>query len=281
MTPVRRPWARRLRRGALLATATYLLTLLAMCLLESRLVFKAVPAAERWQDPPDPAIEDVHFTGADGTSVHGWYLAQPGSAEALLLCHGNYGNVSDRGQSLLRLRGVFGCSVLIFDYPGYGRSGGRPTEEGCYASAEAALAWLEAAKGIPAGHVLLYGESLGGGVAVEMAKRHPVRGLLLVKTFTSLPAVAKRMYPWLPVFTLMRTRFDNLAKIAACRCPVFVTSATSDTLVPLALGEELYRAAAEPKCFFALEGQEHGDRLPDECFAACRQFLQRCEGRQP
>src|SRR5262249_1886607 len=255
-TPVRRPWARRLRRWATLAAAAYLLILLAMCFLESRLIFKAVPAAERWQDPPDPAIVDVHFTTAAGTPIHGWGLAPPGSRDALLLCHGNYGNVSDRGQSLVRLRGVFDWSVLIFDYPGYGKSAGRPSEDRCYASADAALAWLEAEKGIESSRVLLYGESLGGGVAVEMARRHPTRGLLLVKTFTSLPAVAKRIYPWLPVFTVMRTRFDNVSKIAACRCPVFVASATADSLVPLALGEELFRAAAEPKCFFVLQGQE-------------------------
>jgi fermentation-respiration switch protein FrsA (DUF1100 family) len=248
-----------------------------MCLLESRLIFKPVTAAERWQDPPDAAIEDVNFTSADGTAIHGWWLAQPGCDQALLLCHGNYGNVSDRGQSLVRLRNLLGCSVLIFDYPGYGKSAGRPSEESCYASAESALAWLQQQKGVPTERVLIYGESLGGGVAVEMAKRHRVRGLVLVKTFTTLPAVAKRMYPWLPVYTLMRTRFDNVSKIADCHCPVFMTSAANDSLVPLALGQELFQAAAEPKRFFTLDGQDHADRIPDECFNDLVTFLQRCE----
>ena len=281
MTTVKRTWGRRLARGAILAASTYLLILVAMWFLERRLVFKPVAAAERWQEPPDPAIVDVYFSTADGVPIHGWWLPKPGCSDALLLCHGNCGNVSDRGQSLLRLRSELACSVLIFDYPGYGKSGGRPSEDACYASAEAALEWLREKNGIPNERVLLYGESLGGGVAVELARRYPSRGLVLVKTFTCLPAVAKRLYPWLPVYMLMRTRFDNLAKIGLCNCPVFVTSATNDALVPFALGEELYRAAPEPKCFFRLEGLDHADRLPDECLAAMRQFLDRCAAPRP
>jgi fermentation-respiration switch protein FrsA (DUF1100 family) len=265
---------RRMRNWLILAGVAYTLIVVIMCFLESKLVFRAVPASERWQEPPDPNIEEVAFPMAGGGTIHGWWLPKPDCSEALLLCHGNYGNVSDRGQSLVRLRQEVGCSALIFDYPGYGKSPGRPTEESCYESAEAALAWLSDTKGIPSERALLYGESLGGGVAVEMARRHPVRALMLVKTFTSLPAVAKRRYPWLPVNTLMRTRFDNLAKIGECHCPIFITSATGDALVPFALGEELFRAAPEPKCFFALEGQDHADRLPDECFAQLRRFLE-------
>jgi fermentation-respiration switch protein FrsA (DUF1100 family) len=259
----------------------YLLIVVIMCLLERQLVFAAVTAAERWQNPPDPAIQDVELTAADGNRIHGWWLADPDSSSALLLCHGNYGNVSDRGQSLVRLRGLLHCSVLIFDYPGYGKSTGKPSEEGCYAAAECALAWLESAKHIPPGQVLLYGESLGGGVAVEMALRHPPRCLMLAKTFTSAPAVAARMYRWLPVRVLMRTRFDNLSKIASCRCPVYITSATSDTVVPYEHGEELYRSAPDPKSFFRLEGQDHSDRLPDECFTELLRFMEHAAGKRP
>jgi fermentation-respiration switch protein FrsA (DUF1100 family) len=273
MALVTNTWKRRVRRWLILAGVAYTLIVVVMCFLESKLVFRAVAASERWQEPPDPDIKEVTFPTAGGGTIHGWWLPMPGSSDALLLCHGNYGNVSDRGQSLVRLRQEVGCSALIFDYPGYGKSPGRPTEESCYESAEAALAWLNQAKGIASERVLLYGESLGGGVAVEMARRHPVRALMLVKTFTSLPAVAKRRYPWLPVGRLMRTRFDNLAKIGECHCPIYITSATGDALVPFELGEELFRAAPEPKCLFALEGQDHADRLPDECFAELRRFL--------
>jgi len=268
---------RRLRKFIWVIVFTYIFVVLFMCIRENSLVYGPETAADHWENPPDPAIEEVTFPSADGTPIHAWYLASPGSAEVLLLCHGTGGNLSYRGGSLVRFRQHLGCSALVFDYPGYGKSGGQPTEQGCYASAEGALNWLRDVKGTRTERVILYGESLGGGVAVEMAVRHDHRALVLVKTFTDLPSVAQLQYRWLPVKLLMRNRFDNLSKIRIVNGPTFITSATNDELVPYSNGEVLFAAAREPKEFFPLVGQNHGDRLPDEVMIALRRFLERHE----
>lgn len=269
----RRSLRRFLRRCLCILGGGYLLVVIIMLFLENSLVYKLETAADHWENPPDPAIEEVTFTSADGTTIHGWYLPQPGSRDAMLLCHGNGGNLSYRGSSLLRFRQHLGCSVLIFDYPGYGKSGGKPSEEGCYQSGEAAIKWLGERKNIPAENVILYGESLGGGVATELAKRSPCKAVVLLKTFTSLPDIAQRLYRWLPVRLLMRNRFDSIAKIKEIHRPVFISSDCNDQLIPYEMGQRLFEAANQPKMFFSLCGEGHNDRVPDEFMHALRQFI--------
>ena len=137
------------------------------------------------------------------------------------------------------------------------------------------MRWLKDEKHVPSERVILYGESLGGGVATEMASRYPCRALVLVKTFTSLPATAKRHYPWLPVYWLMSNRFDNLAKMPSIHCPIFIAGATADRVVPFEQSETLFHAANEPKQFFRDEGADHNDPLPDDFWDELREFLHR------
>ena len=127
---------------------------------------------------------------------------------------------------------------------------------------------------MPANRIVLLGESLGGGTAVELATGHDHRALVLVFTFTSLPAVAKVHYPWLPTHTLMRTRFDNLSKIGRCRRPVFVAHGTADEVVPFAHGEALFAAANEPKEFLRLDGFTHNLLLGEPFYAGLKRFLE-------
>lgn len=189
------------------------------------------------------------------------------------MCPGNGGNLSGRGSSMVWIVDKLDTSVLIFDYPGYGKSEGKPNEAACYDAAEAALRWLNDEKRMPSERVILYGESLGGGVATEIASRHKCKALVLVRTFTSLPATAKCHYPWLPCNWLMSNRFDSISKLPAIHCPVFVTSATADHIVPFQQGEALFREANEPKQFFRDEGADHNDALPDEFWTKLRAFL--------
>jgi uncharacterized protein len=262
--PPPRPRLRRfVRRWAVRLAACYVVICLVMWLLENRLVYYPVAATELWNDPPDPGIQDVYLTSPQGRMIHAWWLPREPDAPVLLVCPGNAGNLSGRGQTLLKMADRLGTSVLIFDYPGYGKSEGRPNEPNCYDAGEGAVRWLRDEKQIPPGRVILYGESLVGGVATELALRHPCRALVLVKTFTSLPAAAKRHYPWLPVHWLMSNRFDNRSKIGDVHCPVFIASATADQVVPLAHGEKRFAAANEPKHFFRDEGSDHNDPLPD------------------
>ena len=263
----------RARRWTGRAGAGYLVICLVMWLLENRLVFYPVAATELWNEPPDSAIQDVYLTSPGGYRIHAWWLPRGPDAPVLLLFPGNSGNLSGRGQTLLKMSDLLNSSVLIFDYPGYGKSEGKPNEPNCYDAAEAAIRWLRDEKGVPPERVILYGESLGGGVATEMARRYPCRALILVKTFTSLPAVAKRHYPWLPCHWLMSNRFDSLAKLPEVHCPVFVTSATADRVVPYEHGETLFAAARVPKHFFRDEGNDHNDPLPDAFWDELRDFL--------
>lgn len=245
---------------------------LVMWSLENRLVFLPSPAADSLPIP-DPRIQDVTFASADGTSIHAWYLpAIDPTADVVLVSHGNGGNLTHRGKRILDLHAHLGTGVLVYDYPGYGRSGGSPSERGCYAAGDAALAWLES-RGIPNERVVLKGESLGGGVAVDLASRHPHAALVLQATFTSLPAAAKSHYPWLPCQMLMTNRFDSLSKLPKCRRPTFVIHGTADRVVPYEQGKALFDAAAEPKEFFTLEGADHNDPLPPEMYEALKRFL--------
>jgi fermentation-respiration switch protein FrsA (DUF1100 family) len=218
-------------------------------------------------------VQDVALTTQDGIAIHAWWWPTPGARDAILYCHGNAGNLSHRGEVMGKLRELLGASVLIFDYPGYGKSAGKPSEQGCYQSADAAYDWLIQAQKIPAGNILIYGGSLGGGVAVDLASRREHRAVVLFNTFTSAPDVGRSLYPWLPVRWLMRNRFDSLNKIGNCHKPVFIAHGTADALIPFRLGKELFEAANEPKMFFAIDGGDHNSALPAHCFQQLREFL--------
>lgn len=270
-------WVRRLRRVAIGLALCYLGVVLVLWLLESRLVYYPVKASADWEPPPTPDVQDVELTSADGTRIHAWWLPAPGAKGAVLYCHGNAGNLSHRGSSIVGLREKLGESVLIFDYPGYGRSGGKPTEAGCYAAADAAYDWLVERQKVRPENIILYGGSLGGGVAVDLASRKPHRAVVLLNTFTSLPDVGSSIYPWLPVRWLMRNRFDNLGKIAKCTRPVFVVHAECDELVPFSHGERLFQACPGPKRFLAVPGGDHNCNLPEDFYPALRAFLEQSE----
>jgi fermentation-respiration switch protein FrsA (DUF1100 family) len=257
----------------LILAALWLGAVLVMLWLENSLVYQPTRADEEWLPPPADDVADVWLASADSTKIHGWWFPQPGDAGAVLVSHGNGGNLSHRRLLPADLRHVLKRGVLLYDYPGYGKSDGKPSEAGCYAAAAAAWQWLTEEKHIPIGRVVLLGESLGGGVATELATRHDHEALVLVKTFTSLPAAAKNLYPWLPTHTLMSNRFDNLAKLPRCPKPVFIAHGTADGLIPFAHAEALYAAAGDPKELYRLEGQDHNDQLTSEFHAALRKFL--------
>ena len=263
------------------AAIVYVGVIVVLSALENWMLFKPMPASEDWVNPAtcNLKVEDVTLQSADGTRLHAWWCPVESQsnnhpAGALLYCHGNAGNLSYRAYSIPSWHKFLHVPVLIFDYPGYGKSAGKPSEKGCYAAADAAYDWLTQVKGIPPDQILIYGGSLGGGVAVDVASRRPHRALVLAKTFTSIPEVGQTFYPWLPVRWVMRNRFDNLAKIGKCTRPIFVAHGTADNLVPFRLAKELYEAANEPKHFFILEGRDHNDAHPPEMFLELQRFLE-------
>lgn len=246
-----------------------------MLAIEDRLVYAPTKPAEEWCTKPSAGIEDVSLPTADGV-MSAWFFPAEDPAGVILMCHGKAGNLSTRAKYLPLLRDLFHCSILIFDYPGYGLSEGEPSENGCYAAADAAYDWLEREQGFRPEQIIIYGESLGGGVAVDLASRRPCGGMLLVHTFADLPSVAQRVYPWLPVVPLMRNRFDSVSKIGRIRAPVFAAHAGDDELITQGDFERLFDAIAAPKARLIRAGKSHEDPLQPFELRQMRDFLVRC-----
>ena len=233
-----------------------LLVILFLRLFEDRLIY--FPDQDAASDPHAQGleVEDVFLRAADGVELHGWYAAAPGARSTALFLHGNAGNLSHRIDHIFFLRSL-PVDVFALDYRGYGRSQGRPSEAGVYRDAEAAYDYLRRTRGVPAERLVVVGQSLGTAVAVELAARRPVAGLILEAAFPSARRVAQRVM-WLPgVQWLVRTRFDSAATLRRLRLPVLVAHCTADPVIPYELGEELFQAANEPKSFVRFEANCH------------------------
>ena len=248
-------------------TAKILIGLTLLCLLavllfwphiEKRFVF--FPTAEISQTPAAVglAYEEVFFTTGDGLRLHGWFV--PGSGDVTWVWfHGNGGNISHRVEELDSLRRKLGINQFIFDYRGYGRSEGTPSEEGTYQDARSVLAYLHSRPDVAAGKIVYFGRSLGAAVAVELATSYPPLGLVLVAAFTSVEDMAQLMFPYLPVRFMVKGHYDSLRRIRQVRSPLLVMHGNLDTTVPLSQGEKLFRAANAPKRFHLLTGVGHND----------------------
>ena len=271
--PRRRPFWVKVLRMLGIVTGTYLLVVLVMKCFETTLIHMP-QGADSWSRPPE-RVEDATFTAADGNAIHAWWLPPPeGARRVVLYCHGNGGNLSHRGKMLTEFQKQVDCGVLIFDYPGYGKSSGWPVEAACHAATDAAFAWLTESKGYAPGEVVLFGESLGGGVASELATKHPVRGLVMCCTYSSVPDAAAHRYPWLPCHLVMSARFESVNKLPRVNCPVVVMHGTEDRTIPFWQGEALFAAANEPKEFIRLDGCGHCEWTHDEqCWQGVRKLV--------
>jgi fermentation-respiration switch protein FrsA (DUF1100 family) len=245
---------------------------LVMILEESFIFFPSRYPEGDWQ-PGWLSFEDAWFTSPDGLRLHGWYAGHEAPRAVVLFCHGNAGNVTHRAETLRVLHDFVGVSVLIFDYRGYGRSEGKPDEEGILADARAARAWLAERAGVAEQDVVVMGRSVGGAVAVDLAAKDGARALVLESTFTSVPDMAAYHYPWLPVRRVLRTRLDSLAKIRDYHGPLLASHGDADTIVPYAFGRRLFDAANEPKQFLTLPGGDHNDPQTREYYEALIAFL--------
>jgi uncharacterized protein len=255
---------------------------IALLAMEDQLLFHPLSDQMNWAPPPSGlVVEDVVLQSADGNCLHGWWSKPEGwqtKDGAVLYLHGKGGNLSSRGNAMMRWRDTLRLAVLIIDYPGYGKSEGTPTEASCYAAGDAAYDWLTQTLGVPGRRIVLLGGSLGGGIATELATHYPHRALVLIATFTSFPDMAQKTFPWLPGRWLVHNQLDNLRKIATLKTPVFIAHGTSDTLIPFRQGKRLFAAAKQPKRFFPMPGRSHSEVPSDECFTAVRAFLDKNAG---
>lgn len=208
-----------------------------------------------WEQQEELNVEDVWIRTDDGVRLHGWWGEAPGARLATVYLHGNGGNISHRGAHIRAVRAA-GSSILVIDYRGYGRSEGSPSEEGLYRDAVAAYRFVRN-KGFPAGRIVVHGESLGTSVAVDLAAREPVSGVVLEAPFTSASDVAGHVLPLLG--PLLVRSFNTKAKIPALRAPLLVIHGEEDEIIPFAMGRKLFELAPEPKQFWAVPGAGHND----------------------
>ncbi len=259
-----------------LGVVVYVGILLVFWTFQDRLVYYPTRPLEGTPADVGLSFESVEFPTSDGLRLHGWWVPAPDAWGTVLFLHGNGGNVSHRLEKL-RILHDLGLDTFLFDYRGYGQSEGRPDEAGTYRDAEAAWSYLTARRAIPPDRIILYGESLGGAVAAYLARRRPVRALVLEAAFTSLPEVAAELYPFLPARRLTRFRYDTRSYLEGVSCPVLIFHSRDDEIVAFRHALRLQATGPAPKVLVELRGS-HNDAFlvaRDRYEAGWRDFLSR------
>ena len=225
--------------------------------LQPRMIFYPIKPLQSTPADWGTAYEDVRLTTEDGIALHGWLIpaarGRTAPPSTLLFFHGNAGNISHRRDSIAIFNDL-GLDVLIIDYRGFGRSEGSISERGLYRDAAAAWRWLTQTRGIPPDEIVIFGRSLGGAVATQLAARTEPAALIVESGFDDLGSLAQEHYPLLARLVPLRYRFPAAQHMAAVRCPVLVLHSPDDRIVPDRLGRRLFAAALAPKTFVDLRG---------------------------
>ena len=198
-------------------------------------------------------FESVSFETTDGVKLSGWFIPNKNAKGVILFCHGNAGNISHRLESI-QIFHRLGLAIFIFDYRGYGQSEGKPSEHGTYKDAEAAWWYLVEERQVNANKVIVFGRSLGGAVASWLAHSYTPGALILESAFTSLPDIAAKLYPYLPVRLLLRFKYDTAEYLGRVNCPVLIVHSRDDEIIPFSHGRRLFEVAKQPKQFLEISG---------------------------
>ena len=224
-------------------------------------------------------FEEITLIAEDGVQLNGWWLPHPHAHGAIIHCHGNAGNLGHRVELAADLHRLE-LNVFLFDYRGYGRSRGWPTERGLYRDARAAYEFVRAQYGqVEQPPILLHGQSLGGAVAAQLAREKPVVGIIIESAFTSVPDMARQLYPGWPLSWLISARYNTLANLQQLVIPKLIVHSTEDEIIPFAMGRQLFAAAAPPKGFITLTGGHNDGAWTDNYRQALREFVDETMGR--
>lgn len=248
------------------------------CGLENRMIFHPSASIDHTPSQVGLEFEDIFFTARDGARLNGWFVPHREARSTLVWFHGNAGNIGHRVENIRWLHDRVPLNIFIFDYRGYGRSQGSPSEEGTYLDGEAALDLMRKKLGADgAKRIILFGRSLGAAIATEMATRFESQGLILESPFVSIAEMARVLFPFVPIGPLLRTRYDVRATIQKIQVPLLVLHGDRDEVIPFEQGKLVFAAAPEPKRFFAIAGANHNDTVVvggESYFEQLKQFIE-------
>lgn len=255
---------RRYKRGKLMAViwilagvgiAVYVGLGLMLFFAQSRILFQPTRDYAYTPEAIGMDYEAITLQTADGHAIAAWYIpAQTDNVKwTVLFCHGNAGNISHRLDTL-QLIYELGLNCLIVDYRGYGESGGKTTEQGTLLDIRAGWDWLVNEKQISPDSIILFGRSLGGSIAANVAKEVNPAGVFIESAFTSFVDISKHYYPFMPVRLFVRFDYDTHKAVRQLHCPVLIVHSPDDEIVPYRFGEQLFEAANEPRLFRQLKG---------------------------
>ena len=197
--------------------------------------------------------EELTLTTSDGIEINAWWIPHSNARATLLFLHGNAGNISHRLDSI-NIFYQLGLSVLIIDYRGYGKSTGKPSEQGTYIDAETAWRYLIDEKKIKNNEIIIFGRSLGGAVASWLAEKYPSAALILESNFTSIADIGSHYYPYLPTKMLARIKYPSIDRMSNIKSPLLVIHSADDDIVPYKFGKQLFEKANKPKLFMDIVG---------------------------
>lgn len=249
--------------AAALVSAFYgaLSPVVAMPLYDNMLFFPSKQFATDFDKLGGFDKEDASFVSASGAKLHAWYVPVPHSRGTVIISHGNAGNISYR-VPLMEMFLKQNLAVLAFDYQGYGKSDGKPTIDHVCEDGLAAYDFLTKDRGVEPSKIIVYGESLGGGVASYIAANRKVAAIVLQSTFSSLPHIARSkmmLMKLYPNFLFPKNRLDSAKLMAGAHAPLLIVHGNNDTIIPVAEAQELFKKAADPKKLVTIENANHND----------------------
>jgi fermentation-respiration switch protein FrsA (DUF1100 family) len=240
----------------LLVAGIYIVITVILYIFQSSLVFFPDRKIILYPNQAGMEYEDVNFRTCDNIELHGWFIPSTKHTFTILFCHGNAGNISHRLGSI----GIFhqiGLNVFIFDYRGFGNSDGNPSERGSYADAHAAWNYLVERENIKPENIILFGRSLGSGVAAWLAKEKKAKAVILESSFTSIPDLGRKYYPIFPVKLISRIKYPVIEYVQQATCAKLFIHSINDELIPYNHGQKNFAKAKEPKDFLEIQGSHN------------------------
>ena len=235
--------------------AIYFVLLIFLYFYQGKLLYHPTVNSDTEIDNLIPKIEKVNITTSDNLNLLGWFHKKDISKNTILFLHGNAGSLENRIYKLNHFEN-FDLNFLIIAWRGFSGNSGKPNEKGLYDDAKSAVNWLKS-KGIKEENIILYGESLGSAVAIEIAQNKKFSGIVLESAFTSMVEMGKKHYPFFPVSFLLKDRYESINKIKNIHIPVLVMHGKRDSIVPFEMGKKIYTSANSPKFYYFSEYDDH------------------------